>query len=146
MFAPLDSRSVWAENFIERAHESVRARCPFDRAVDAERGSSRLAQHAVHFPQGSWLIRKELKSELAEDNVEAVGWEWQFERAAFHPIDRQPLVRDIAGYRQHRGIQVEADDPTRSHLFGRQTCHDPGAASDIQNCLASAGPRTIDNV
>jgi hypothetical protein len=103
-------------------------RRPFDRAVDAERGPTPLAQHTPHLAQGSWLIRKELQSELAENNVEAVGWEWQIDRAALHPVDWHLLARNNAG----NGQQAQQEGYPRREQVGRRgngarQCRSPGA-------------------
>jgi len=73
MFAALDPRSFRPERLIERAYKCVRPRRPFDRAVDAESDPARVEDHAAHLAQGLWLIRKELKSELAKNCVEVTG-------------------------------------------------------------------------
>jgi hypothetical protein len=97
----------------------------FDRTVHAERGPSALVQHTPHLAHRSWLIRKELESELTENNVEVAGWKRQVERTPLRPADQVVLARNIAGNSKHPGVQIETRDPSRPHLPGGQACHDP---------------------
>src|SRR5262249_31002875 len=65
MLPSLDPRGFRPKLLVERPHEGVRPRGPFDRAVNTERDPALLAHHAAHLLQGLYLVREELQSKLA---------------------------------------------------------------------------------
>src|SRR5258705_3594785 len=97
MFAPFDPGRAGSEYLIQREHESVGARGPLDRAVDAERNPTGIPKNAEHLSEPLLLIGEELQSELTQNHVKAVARERQVQRAPLHPSNWRSLTRYAAG-------------------------------------------------
>src|ERR1700733_13545252 len=146
MFPSLDPRSVPSDDVIQREHKCLRSRRPLDPAKDAQRGASPTFENAAHLIQSLSLVWKKLQSELAEDNIKAVREEWQIESAALNPSDRSSLRRRTSGDSQHPGVQVEASHQPSTDSFRRQTRHNAGPASDVQNRFSLPRLRAVHDI
>src|SRR5580700_9755760 len=134
------------DDVIQREHECLRSRRPLDPAKDAQRRASPTFENAAHLIQSLSLVWKKLQSELAEDNIKAVREEWQIESAALNPSDRSSLRRRTSGDSQHPGVQVEASHQPSTDSFRRQTRHNAGPASDVQNRFSLPRLRAVHEI
>jgi hypothetical protein len=96
MLGSFDACCVRPQAIIKRPGKRM---CPWralNCAVDTEHNASRRRQRPLHFAESARLIRKELKAELAEDEIKTAVGKGQVERASTHSIDMLVVGRDRA--------------------------------------------------
>src|SRR5262249_23470767 len=85
----------------------------------------------------------ELQAELTEDDVELAVAEGKRERAAFDPLDRARLSRDV----EHRCVHVEPHDAaTVSDVRRGGSRDDARPAGDVEHAVPGPGADTVEKI
>src|SRR5262249_6915484 len=89
-------------------------------------------------------IGKELKTLLANRDIEGRIRERESRDVAFSPIDRG---RNLARGREHAGVDVNSNDCTgRAQRFSRETRDDPRAARDVEYALTRSQRGNLEEI
>ena len=96
----------------------------------------------MHFPKCGRPIGEELEAQLAIGDIERAIGKWQLVSTGFVPLytGASAICRNRSGDVQHAGIEIDSGyRAARSDPSCRDACHNPSAASYIDDALARAG-------
>jgi len=96
----------------------------------------------MHFPKRGRPIGEKLEAQLAIGDIERAIGKWQLVSTGFVPLyaGASAICRNRSGDVQHAGIEIDSGyRAARPDPSCRDACHNPSAASYIDDALARAG-------
>src|SRR5271155_1091628 len=132
---------------VEGVRESVRNRSPFDAGEDAKREPPSEPEHPRHLVQGEGFVRKELKPELTQNDVESALLEGKSQSASLTPLKLHARrMGNAACNSEHVRIEVKADHAPRTRLLRCKTGHYARATRHVEHVFANSYAGTINEV
>jgi hypothetical protein len=132
---------------VEGVRESKRDRSPFDAGEDAKREPPSEPEYPRHLVQGEGFVRKELKPELTQNDVEDALLEGKSQSASLTPLNlRTRLIGNASCNSEHIRIEVEADHAPCTRLHRCKTGHYARATRHVEHVFANVYAGTINEV